>query len=219
MAQTPHLYIPLPWEESSVAIADDQRHHLLRVLRLTRGAPVTYTDGAGTFGEGRLINSGVERGPEHPVDRHAEVSVAVAPPASRSRCRFLVEKLAELGAARLWWIATRRTEGRAPADDKARAWVVAALEQSRGSWLMQTSSSSLADLDSQQVVVADPDGESGPIPPDAVLVVGPEGGFDDGEIPPGWRRVSLGPNILRVETAAITATVLAMVRRGEERYG
>jgi 16S rRNA (uracil1498-N3)-methyltransferase len=214
MAQTPHLYIPSPWEATDLDLGDDQRHHLFRVLRLAPGAPVTYTDGVGTVGEGRLTELGVKRGGERSVRRHATVSLAVAPPSSRSRCRFLVEKLAELGVARLWWISTLRTEGRPPSDDKAKAWMMAALEQSRGAWAMEMGVVALPDLDPRRVVVADPEGESREIPPDAVLLVGPEGGFDDGEIPPGWPRVSLGPNILRVETAAVVASVRAMVHQG-----
>lgn len=219
MAQTPHLYIPRPWEGDTLGLDDTQRHHLFRVLRLDTEGPVTYTDGAGTFGEGRLTESGIARGTEHEVDRHAYLSVAVAPPASRSRCRFLVEKLAELGAARLMWITTRRSEGRPPPWDKARAWVVAALEQSRGAWLMEMGFSSLRELDPERVIVADPAGAPGSIPPGSVVVVGPEGGFEQGEIPDDWGRVSLGPNILRVETAAIAAGVLATVRRGEHTHG
>lgn len=219
MAQTPHLYIPQPWEGGLLEIDEAQRHHLNRVLRLAPGGPVTYTDGAGTFGQGRLGGSGVERGDEHSVGRHANVSVAVAPPGSRSRCRFLVEKLAELGVAQLWWVTTRRTEGRPPPGEKARAWVVAALEQSRGAWLMKTGDCSLEHLDSERVIVADPGGGPMPIPPGSVLLVGPEGGFEADEIRHDWRRMSLGPNILRVETAAIAATVLATVRRGEAPYG
>ena len=37
------------------------------------------------------------------------------------------------------------------------------------------------------------------------VVIGPEGGFSDDEIPDGFARWNLGPNVLRVETAAVVA--------------
>ena len=49
-------------------------------------------------------------------------------------------------------------------------------------------------------------------PDDPVLCVGPEGGFAPGEIPDDARRISLGPTILRVETAAIAGSVLLRSR-------
>lgn len=213
MGHVPHLHIPRPWDGGRLPLSDDQQHHLRRVLRVGPGDPVSYTDGAGAVGSGELSEADVERGEEESVPPPLDLTVAVAPPASRHRARFLVEKLAEIGVRRLVWVRTRRSEGRPPSADKARAWAVAALEQSRGGWLMEVVSGSIADFEPETMVVADPDGPPEPGGEATVLLVGPEGGLDTDEVPDGVRRISLGPTILRVETAAIAGAILLRSRR------
>jgi RsmE family RNA methyltransferase len=124
----------------------------------------------------------------------------------------LVEKTAELGVSRLLWVRTSRTEGRPPAADKARGWAIAALEQSRGAWMVEMGTTDLMDLDPEDLIVADPDGADQPPSGRLTLLVGPEGGLAPEEIPPGSALLSLGPTVLRVETAAVAATC-ALIRR------
>lgn len=208
MAHTPHLYLPGPWDGDTLQLPDGQRHHLERVLRLTEGSRLSYTDGEGRVGVGRLAGGGVTRGHESEVERPSRVTVAVAPPRSRDRVRFLVEKLTELGVARLLWVRTRHTEGRPPAPGKAQAWVKGALEQSRGAWEMEVGETTLEDLDRTRLVVADPAGEAAFPVGRSTLLIGPEGGLDPGELPGDVPRVSLGPTVLRVETAAVAGAAL-----------
>lgn len=211
MGHVPHVFVPGPWLGDELPLQPEQAHHLRRVLRMPPGDEISYTDGEGQVGRGRLGHSGIEREVEEAAPSPPAVEVAVAPPASRSRARFLVEKLAELGVRRLIWVRTRHAQGRPPADDKARAWAVAALEQSRGAWLLRFARSDLADLDAARLVVVhpgpDPFSLSGDAARPPVLVVGPEGGLADDEIPPAAARLSLGSTILRVETATVAATV------------
>lgn len=208
MAHIPHLYIPGPWVGAELALSESQRSHVLKVLRTREGDPLSYTDGAGRAGSGRLGDKAVVRGEEWEVDRPSDLTVAISPPSSRSRTRFLVEKLAELGVAGLCWVRTRHTEGRPPSSDKAVAWSVAGMEQSRGAWLMDVGTTSLEELDGAGVVVAHPGGSRPTAGAGLCLLIGPEGGLDDDEIPPGARRIDLGPTILRVETAALVGATL-----------
>lgn len=221
MGHVPHLFLPGPWEAPRLLLGDGHVHHLTRVLRMGDGAEVSYTDGAGTLGRGTLQQGAVERGPEAVGTSAPPVSVAVAPPASRQRARYVVEKLAELGVRRLIWVRTRHTEGRPPSDEKARAWVHSALEQSRGAWEMTIDQTALADLDGGRLVVVHPGPDpftlSGPAPDSPILLIGPEGGLDEDEIPSGAARLALGPTILRVETAAVAATVSWYGLHGRQR--
>jgi len=198
------------------------RHHLERVLRKKPGDAVSYTDGAGSGGLGRLRLEGVERGVEklHPQPT-PQIVVGVAPPRSTSRVRTLVEKVAELGCDRLVWLSTMHGEGRAPAHEKASAWAVAALQQSRGHHLLQIGGPVSMDHEwprNYQVLVADRDGTT--VQPDTdeategvVVVIGPESGFSPGEVPDGASLIRLGAKVLRVETAAIAAVALLAARR------
>ncbi|MCP4303275.1 MAG: hypothetical protein GY788_00020, partial [bacterium] len=145
---TPHLYLTGPWSGGQIELGEQDRRHLEKVLRLERGAAVTYTDGAGRVGAGVFDGDVIERGSERPLDRQNELTVAVSPPKNNSRLRFVVEKLAELGVAHLVWLVTEYSEGRLPRPEKAAAWSQAALEQSRGAWLMSISGPlTIADLD------------------------------------------------------------------------
>lgn len=215
MGHTPHLHIPRPWAGPVLELSTPQRQHLVKVLRISDGEPLSYTDGSGITGNGRLDDSHLLRGEESSIERPTDLTVAVAPPSSRHRTRFLVEKLAELGVARLLWVRTRHTEGRPPPVGKAQAWSIAGMEQSRGGWLMKVTEARLEDLRPERLVVADPAG-SEPFPLEGLtLLVGPEGGLDHDEIPEGARRVSLGPTTLRVETAAVVgATLLRLPDHG-----
>ncbi|MFP3914914.1 MAG: RsmE family RNA methyltransferase [Actinomycetota bacterium] len=212
MGHIPHLYIPGPWEEPSLHLSQGQRHHLHRVLRISDGAAVSYTDGRGRVGSGRIEGESVLRGGEREIPRPSLLWVAVPPPGSRDRTRYLVEKLAEVGVSRLLWVDTRRSEGRKPPASKAEAWACSALEQSRGAWLMEMGEASLDELEPSRLVVADPEGGDVEAGTDDILLVGPEGGWDHTELPEGVRRLRLGPTILRVETAAVAGAVLLGAR-------
>lgn len=204
----PHLLVPGPWDGDDLLIGGAQEAHLTRVLRVRPGDRTTYTDGVGQLGDGRMGEGCLVRGDERAVERPSTVHMAVAPLRSTDRTRFLVEKLQELGVARLTWLECEHRQGRVPKPTKVRAWAEAGLEQSRGAWMLAVDGPmALGDLEG--IVVCDPSGEPG-IPPGAVLCVGPEGGWADGEIPDSAARVSLGPTVLRTETAGIVAAVLAI---------
>lgn len=206
MKHIPHVVVGAPWPDDEIGLSPVQWRHLTKVLRKHRGDTVTYTDGLGTRGLGTLSGQAVVRGEEVETPRPSDLTVAVAPPANKDRQRFLVEKLAELGVARLVWLETSHGKDRVASSGKVFGWVLAALEQSQGAWLMEVSQElvGIADLEGA-VVVCHPGGASDPGSPD-VVVVGPEGGFAEDEIPEGSVTWDLGPTILRVETAAIVAT-------------
>jgi len=212
------LYLEPPWSGSAIPLPEATRHHLHQVLRLSDGAAVTYTDGKGVTGVGMLASGTVQRGEETCVAATgAAVTIAVAPPRSNDRVRFLVEKLGELGVERLVWLRTRYGSTQPPRVVKARSWAVTAFEQSRGAWLMGIDDD-LVDIDELDgdTLVADPGGVSiSPAQNDVNLVIGPEGGLGVDEVM--GTRVSLGSRILRVETSAIVGA--ALLRRKHHAEG
>jgi 16S rRNA (uracil1498-N3)-methyltransferase len=205
MGHVPHLVVAAPWESEELELSLMQWRHLTKVLRMGRGETVTYTDGLGRLGTGRLMSQALRRGEETMISRPSDLTVAVAPPSSKDRQRYLVEKLAELGVARLRWLGTKHGKERTASSSKVFAWTLAATEQSRGAWLMETPKDvvELSDLESP-VLICHPGGDADPAPAKTV-VIGPEGGFAPEEIPEDARLWDLGPTILRVETAAVVA--------------
>ncbi|MGH8958696.1 MAG: hypothetical protein ACRDVK_08470, partial [Acidimicrobiia bacterium] len=94
MPHTPHLFLEPPWSGEGINLSPPQINHLFKALRLSRGSPVTYTDGIGTVGSGALISNRVVRGGERALSPPIDLEIAVAPPHERDRIRFLVEKAA-----------------------------------------------------------------------------------------------------------------------------
>lgn len=206
MGHVPHVFREGPWEDEELRPTRAQRDHLERVLRLKSGTAVSYTDGLGTVGFGTYDSGIVVRGEERSHPRPTELIVASAPPTSRDRTRFLVEKLAELGVARLQWLETEFGSHKTPSGEKALSWAASALEQSRGAWLMTVDEGLVtwAEL-TTPAAAADPGGEKpGSLRPRTV-VIGPEGGWGNEEVPANVTRLDLGTTILRVETAAVVA--------------
>jgi RsmE family RNA methyltransferase len=205
LKHVPHLYVPEWPDNSDLTPTDAQRRHLQKVLRIDDGAVVEYTDGAGRSGKGVWTGSMIERGEEVSLARPSLLTLAVAPPSNKDRQRFVVEKLAELGVARLLWLRTTRGANRLPAAQKSSAWAISALEQSRGAWLLEVGPGlvEFAELD-RPLAVCDVDGVDSTTDAPTVAV-GPEGGFEAGEIPADASTFSLGTPTLRVETAAVVA--------------
>lgn len=212
---------------AEVAIAADRAHYLLHVLRLKAGDAVRLfneTDGewqARIAGTGRhaasLAVSTRQRAPA------AEPGPVLAfAPIRRNRLEWLVEKATELGAARLVPVLTERTVVRPENAARLQAIAVEAAEQCErlsvpeveaprplAAWLAarpaghpflvaaeRTEAPSLMVMLRRQPVDE--------------LLIGPEGGFTSEEreqllAKPGARPVSLGPRILRAETAALYA--------------
>ena len=189
-----------------------QSRHLSKVLRMSRGDEVTYSDGLGTVGRGILGQNVIERGDEEEVARPTRITMVVAPPANKDRQRFLVEKMAELGVERLVWLETLRGKNRVSSASKVFSWVLAATEQSRGAWLMEVAPD-LIRLDDLEPgwAVCHPGGDRS-TPETQTIVVGPEGGFAEEEVPKDAARWDLGPTVLRVETAAIVAVSKLLAR-------
>jgi 16S rRNA (uracil1498-N3)-methyltransferase len=213
VGHTPHLFLQPPWAPNAIPIPATAAHHLTRVLRLEAEAPVTYTDGAGRRGQGRLFEGTVIRGEEQSVPAPpSAITVAVAPPHDKDRLRFMIEKLAELEVRRVVFLKTRFGAGRLPDLFKSTAWVVGALEQSRGSWLMEIAPgwTEVGELAAPSLLFAEQGGPEyhGGAPTTVTVAVGPEGGWSPGEIPDGAGRLGLGRTVLRVETAAIVAAGL-----------
>jgi RsmE family RNA methyltransferase len=128
---------------------------------------------------------------------------------------MVVEKLTELGVDRLVWLETARGEGKPPRADRSQAWTRAALEQSRGAWLMDIQASGRPEGPwpvTSRIVVCDQSGEparSALVGDQPILgLVGPEGGFTRDERPELATSVSLAQQVLRVETAAIALAAI-----------
>ncbi len=204
---------------ASPVLSDEDEHHLRRVLRVRDSDVITVSDGAGRWVTARLTAGGVTVDSEPTtVDAPRAASIISAIPKG-DRPEWIVQKLTEVGATSIGFMDCARSVVRwdaaraARQRERLRKVAREAAMQSRRVWLPQ-----LVDVVSFHEVIkpiscaiADPDGEDLAADVDTVLV-GPEGGFTEGELDSVDRRVSLSANVLRVETAALTAAILLTQR-------
>lgn len=213
-------------------LTGDRAHHLRTVLRVEPGQRFEVSDNERVYlAEVRTVRKDrvVFRVIEGVAARVAPVRLALlAALVKFDRMEMLLEKAAELGTERVTLVTAARSESglERAAGRRMERWRRIILEASQ-----QTRRARLPDLDGPvsfaRAVGVPADyryllDESGTAPPllaclpqrrlasDAVaLLVGPEGGWTEEErreaVGAGWRPVSLGPQILRAETAAIAA--------------
>ena len=214
--------------DTLVRLEATEAHHLMHGMRRGVGARVTLCDGSGAEFTAEVkelsrrdavlaVLSREEISREPPVEIHLVVAMPKG-----DRQKVLVEKLTELGVARLTPVVTDHgvVELRASALQKLRRAVIEASKQCGRNRLMQIDEPQplndflKADLPAERLI-AHPGGEplgavlsGGPLPGASTMLVGPEGGFSEAEVQQalasGWRQVSLGGSILRIETAAIS---------------
>ena len=230
---TRRYYSAVPIDSERLTLAGAEAHHLLHVLRASVGAEVVLFDGSGAEFDAEVTTCGRSTVELAILDRREisrelafSVTLGVALPKG-DRQRWLVEKAVELGVARLVPLRTEHSQatGDKPSDKLAR-YVIEASKQCGRNHLMQIEP--VHDWEawlrlpagSSRLWLADPAGP--PISADALaqprptfVAIGPEGGLTDEEIAAaqaaGWQPISLGPRILRVETAAAAlAAILTM---------
>jgi 16S rRNA (uracil1498-N3)-methyltransferase len=153
-------------------------------------------------------------------------------PIKRGRIDWLVEKATELGVARLAPVTTRRTIVDRLNLDRLRAHAIEAAEQCERTALPVLEEpvkldALLKDWSADRLLYfADEGGGDtfAPEPGPAAILIGPEGGFTEEERGAirglsQARPVSLGPRILRADTAALAAISLWMASAGDWRSG
>ena len=195
----------------SISLSDTDSHHLFRVLRLRDGQSVTATDGAGRWRECRVVGrDGIEIVGSVVVENSPSITIGVAfVPVKAEKPETTVRQLVEVGADVIdVLLPTKRAVAgtRDRLNDRIHTIVREACMQSRRVFVPQVNVGvNLAEVLAQAgVAVADPEG--GPLSAEhQYIVVGPEGGFDASEVPETVAKVSIGPVVMRAETAALVA--------------
>jgi 16S rRNA (uracil1498-N3)-methyltransferase len=230
-----HTFVPAL--DDDITLDDEAGHHLSRVRRLRAGETVTAADGTGCWRP-----YAVARISPGAVDLHAQGAGVVEPQleprlvvafalTKAAKPDLAVQKLTELGVDGITLLSTRRSIPRWGTDRAGAA--LHRLRRVAREAAVQCRRSRLPDVDGvlpvaelrgqPGIVVADPAGVDVarlPPPPDGawLLVVGPEGGFEDDELdalgpPASSARLRLGPHVLRAETAAIAGAAVLTTRR------
>jgi 16S rRNA (uracil1498-N3)-methyltransferase len=219
----------------SLTLEGPPANYLANVLRLGTGAQVKLFDGRTGEWLAEITVAGRKRVSLTVLrrlrDREAVPDLwLLFAPIKRGRIDWLVEKVTELGAARLVPVITQRTVVDRLNLDRLRAHAIEAAEQCERTALPELAepvklAALLRDWPQDRTLYFADEAGGAPLlaalkPGPAALLIGPEGGFTDEEraqvrVLPQARPVSLGPRILRADTAALAALSLWMAGAGD----
>lgn len=233
---TPRLFVDEALAEmSEVHVEGPQAHYLLNVMRLKQGAPVKLFDGRSGEYLATVSNGGKR---DLLLKIEAKLREREAAPdlwlcqalVKKDRLDWIAEKACELGLARFQPVLTARCVVDKVKEDRLRAQMIEAAEQCE-----RTALPEIAALETLDALLNEwPEGRAlyfcderggepfAPAAGPAAILIGPEGGFTDTEnvtirAHPSAVAVSLGPRILRADTAAIAAVSVWMAAQGDWR--
>ncbi|MFN4020548.1 MAG: 16S rRNA (uracil(1498)-N(3))-methyltransferase [Erythrobacter sp.] len=234
----PRLFVPDELgPERRIALEGSQAHYLGKVMRVREGDIVILCDDVTGEWATRVAAAGrhavMLEMAERLRPREAVPDLWLCPALlKKDRFDLVLEKATELGVARIAPVITRRCVADKLNPERARAITVEAAEQCARTALPELAEPVKLDAmlagwpEQRALFFADENGgepaaaafaqHKGP----AAILTGPEGGFDDAEraairANPAARPVSLGPRILRGETAAIAALSVWMASAGD----
>ncbi len=232
----PRLYVDPPLSAGvAVGLDSGQANYLGNVLRLAEGGEVLLFDGVSGEWLARVVEVAKKRmilgvvEATRPQEAVPDLTLAFAP-IKKGRIEFLVEKAVELGVARLEPVITRRTIVDKVNLERMRSHIVEAAEQCGRTALASIVepvklAAFLKAVDTARTLYfADETGgeavTSAFLPGPATILVGPEGGFtpEEGEAIRALtnaKAISLGPRILRAETAALAGIAAWMASVGD----
>ena len=236
------LFLDAPLQEGAeIGLDRGQSNYLVNVMRLEAGAMVAVFNGRDGEWRAELTNPHRKaatltararmRGQEPLPDLHL-----IFAPIKKARTDFIVEKACELGCARVRPVITRYTQSDRLNLDRLRAHMIEAAEQCGGVSVPELDAAQpfgtmLAEWPSsgRALIFCDEARTSAPMTDalatlprgaPAAILIGPEGGFSPEEAErlrghPATLPVSLGPRILRADTAAVAALALAQSMLGD----
>lgn len=221
----------------TVRLARAQAHYLFGVMRLSEGDRLEVFDGRSGAWAAEVSEAGKRGGALAVLERtraplpRPDLWLLFAP-LKKARTDFVVEKATELGAARIVPVQTDFTNAERIRRDRLQAHAVEAAEQCGGTYVppveeLRRLSDALSDwpvdrhlVFADEALVGARRSLSAPQAEKWAILIGPEGGFSDDERArlsalPFVTPISLGPRILRADTAAVAAMTLWQSTRGD----
>ena len=240
--QSPRLYVSGALKAGAeLALEKPQAHYLRNVLRLKPGDGILAFNGRdgewqAVLGEGKqpaLVLQKQTRPQTEPQDLHYLFA-----PLKHERLDYMVQKAVEMGVSRLQPVLTQHTQVKRVNVERMRANAIEAAEQCGVLWIPEISEPTsfgraLAARNADRLLVFCDEAADIENPIEALrqglsaatgidVVIGPEGGFAEEERAlllrqPRTLRLSLGPRILRADTAGVAALALVQAALGDWR--
>jgi 16S rRNA (uracil1498-N3)-methyltransferase len=210
---------------SAPHLNENDRHHILRVLRVESHQAISVSDGRGSWSLATVQSDGELQltGECMTTPAPSQLLTVAFAPTNGDRPDDVVRKLTEIGIDRIVPIVdTVRGVVRwdslkaAKHIERLRRIAREAAMQSRRLWLPEiTGPSALSDVVTKYAAALAEPGGARIGPTHTCIAIGPEGGFSPEELELSPQHVSLGEGVLRGETAAIVAGALMVAQRRE----
>lgn len=234
------LYVDQPLGGGQPVVLDQsQAHYLFGVMRLAVGSVVAVFNGRDGEWRAEVVEAGKRGGLLSCIAQSVPQGVPpdlwlVFAPVKKARTDFIVEKAVEMGVRRVLPVQTEYTNSERWRVDKQLAHAVEAAEQCGGTFVPEVCEMArldrlLAEWDhGRRILFCDESAVGSAVslegltPGPWAVLIGPEGGFSEAERTrlrgmDCAHAISLGPRILRAETAAVAALTLWQVAAGDWR--
>jgi 16S rRNA (uracil1498-N3)-methyltransferase len=220
-----------------VELDPEESHHVARVLRLKPGEPLHLFDGKGGAWEATIqevardrVSVVIDAALDGEVD--ADLRVVLYQALTRpEKIEWVLQKGTEIGVAAFRLIVSDRVEAPPPSPTRQARYERIVMEACKQSGRRRVPDVAPGAFDTPKdgvlaIVLAAGPGVpplgrvlAGPRAPEVWIAVGPEGGFSVDELAKltagGWRDASLGPRVLRTETAGAVAAAIVLHAWGD----
>ncbi|WP_293448002.1 16S rRNA (uracil(1498)-N(3))-methyltransferase [Planktotalea sp.] len=232
------LFVDQPLAKGNrVSLTQPQAHYLFGVMRLAVGGAVSLFNGRDGEWRGEIVDAGKRKGTlecseqTKPLQVPPDLWLCFAP-IKKTRTDFIVEKAAEMGAAKIFPMQTEFTNSERVKQERLQAHAIEAAEQCGATYVPEVTelrklSAMLDHWPKERQIMFCDEVELGVATSLATVArgpwaifIGPEGGFSPVErkrlhAMPQAHVVSLGPRILRADTAAVAALTLWQAALGD----
>ncbi len=227
------LFVDAPLGAGQGIVLDkDQSNYLFAVMRLKTGAQILVFNGRDGEFLAEVASANKRGGMLACIEQTADLRLPpdlwlIFAPIKKARTAFIVEKATEMGAARIIPVLTRFTNSERLRQDRLQAHAIEAAEQCGGTFVPEVTETVkfdalLNDWPSERRIMFCDENMIAPDATEALagaggdkwaIIIGPEGGFSSEEVERlrGMENVTpitLGPRILRADTAAVAALAM-----------
>lgn len=217
--------------EEEIVLSPVESNHAVKVMRSKEGDSVLVINGRGVKAEGEIVDAHHKRclvkvisKAEEPISTN-QVFVAISPTKSNDRIEFFLEKATEIGVDGIIPLMAKNNERSKVNMDRWNKVIISAVKQSKRLWkpdvldpmkveeVLQQEWNGFTKLIAYCEELPEKHiGEYANKEQKTLLLIGPEGDFTKDEVVSceehGFKRVNLGKNRLRTETAGIVGVTL-----------